>query len=253
MRLIKFSALILCLLIIVSAFSSILVHAETPPPDTSGQSSYQLLAPLTPGSNSTVDPKNVSGYVISIYYVVIGLAGVLAVLFIVIGGFLYISTSSSKDKDKGKAWIKNALWGLLLVLGSVIILQTINPNLLNLSNLGLNLPGVQHNIPPANFDNSPVDPGWYVRKITGDGSESNPTRHDYIGPIPGVGSLTAEQACHQMEEDVKKTNPSSWCFNVPTPAETVYECFTVFRKDGPGGTNGTVSTVKGPYTPPQCH
>jgi hypothetical protein len=118
-------------LLILSAVISQIALAENQTGD------YQLLAPLTPAIGPTVDSGDVSGYVISLYYIFIGLSGVLAVLVIVVGGFMYISSDSITGKTNGRTWVKNALLGLLLVLGSAIILQTINPNILKLSNLGL--------------------------------------------------------------------------------------------------------------------
>ncbi len=63
----------------------------------------------------------------------LGLAGVLAVIAISIGGFQYATTDAISGKTEGKTRIKNALTGLALVLSAWIILNTINPELLDLS------------------------------------------------------------------------------------------------------------------------
>ena len=59
----------------------------------------------------------------------IGVAAVLAVIFITIGGLEYMTTDSLYNKEDGKEKIKNAILGLLLALISWLILYTINPSL----------------------------------------------------------------------------------------------------------------------------
>lgn len=100
---------------------------------------YVPLAPLpgtTQGDCVTDKNGNVSGcttdiqtYLPGIFKLAIGIAGVLAVLMIIIGGVEYITTDAIQGKSEGKARIQNALWGLVLVLVSWILLYTINPKL----------------------------------------------------------------------------------------------------------------------------
>lgn len=83
-----------------------------------------------PGNADTSTP---SGYLSMIYTLGIGVAGVLAVLMIVVGGIQYIGSGmspSAKEDAKGK--ITNAILGLLLALGSWLLLHTINPDLVSL-------------------------------------------------------------------------------------------------------------------------
>jgi hypothetical protein len=100
---------------------------------------YTLLAPLsTEGfdvEQETYNASNVSLYVRRLVQIIIGLASVLAVLTLVYGGFKYIAADSFTGKSSGKETVQRALWGLLLILGAVIILQTINPNILNINRL----------------------------------------------------------------------------------------------------------------------
>jgi len=82
--------------------------------------------PSSPG----VDTSTLGGYLANIYTIGIGLAGVLAVLMIVIGGIQYIGSGMSPSgKSDAKDRIRNAIMGLLLALLSWIILNTINPTL----------------------------------------------------------------------------------------------------------------------------
>lgn len=85
-----------------------------------------------PGVNAGTSP-GVSSYLSSIYTLGVGLAGVLAVLMIVIGGIQYIGSGMSPSaKEDAKGRITNAILGLLLALASWLILNTINPNLVSL-------------------------------------------------------------------------------------------------------------------------
>ncbi|NDA64507.1 MAG: hypothetical protein EBX50_21130, partial [Chitinophagia bacterium] len=59
----------------------------------------------------------------------IALAGMLAVVMIVLGGFQYATTDAMSSKEDGKGKIQNALWGLLLALTTWLVISTINPDL----------------------------------------------------------------------------------------------------------------------------
>ncbi len=126
----------------------------TKPPASNGYgcvstdtSAYCMLAPLPiPDANGNIDPtgkinvkEGVGIYIESIIKLVIGIIGVLAVLMIVIGGIEYMSTISLGEKEGAKSRIMNALFGLLLALGSYILLNTINPALTDVS---VNITGV---------------------------------------------------------------------------------------------------------------
>lgn len=89
---------------------------------------YTPLAPL-PGTTNEEGAADIQTYIPGIFKLAIGIAGVLAVLMIIIGGVEYITTDAIQGKSEGKARIQNALWGLVLVLVSWILLYTINPKL----------------------------------------------------------------------------------------------------------------------------
>lgn len=100
---------------------------------------YTPLAPLpgtTQGNCVTDKDGKVSGcttdiqtYLPGVFNLAIGIAGVLAVLMIIIGGVQYITTDAIQGKHDGKERIQNALRGLVLVLVSWVLLYTINPKL----------------------------------------------------------------------------------------------------------------------------
>jgi hypothetical protein len=103
-------------------------------------SEYEALAPL-PGYTSTV--PSFGEYLAIVFNILLILAGVLSFLMIVIGGFQYMAVDSITGKAGGKERIKNAILGLLIALGAWIILNTINPDLIN---LGFNVKQVQLNV-----------------------------------------------------------------------------------------------------------
>ena len=54
------------------------------------------------------------------------LAAIISVIFIIIGGFLYITSAGNETQaGKGRATLKNALIGLTLVILSYIIVQIV--------------------------------------------------------------------------------------------------------------------------------
>jgi len=81
-----------------------------------------------PGATTTDTPPG--EYIKAIYQWSIGLAALLAMGMLVFGGFKYtLSAGSVGSQDSAKSTIKNALLGLVLLLGAVLILTTINPSL----------------------------------------------------------------------------------------------------------------------------
>lgn len=95
--------------------------------------SYTVLAPLPGIGDSGDKTTTLEKYVPAVFKLAIGLSAVAAVLMIVIGGFQYISSDAIMKKSEGKERIKNAVFGLVLVISAWLILNTINPNLLNIN------------------------------------------------------------------------------------------------------------------------
>ena len=62
-------------------------------------------------------------------FFVIGIAIVLAVLMIVIGGIQYMGSDAFTSKEDAKSKITMALFGLLIAFGAWLLLNTINPDL----------------------------------------------------------------------------------------------------------------------------
>lgn len=115
---------------------------------------YCLLAPLPGLSKINVQTTGIGGYLAIIFKIGIGLAGVLAVVMLVVGGIQYMSTDAFSEKADGKSRMMNAIIGLLLVLGAWVILNTLNPNLLIFN---LDLQKVSITVDEANFADTEVE------------------------------------------------------------------------------------------------
>ena len=128
---------------------------------------YTLLAPLGPLSGAV----DLSTYLNGIMLVTIGVAGVLAVVMIVICGIQMIGSPSVSQKSASKECITNAILGLLLAAGSWIILNTINADLLK-SDMTLGaLPTPAAVVGAPVIEANPTAPGWYFKYgsvLTGD-------------------------------------------------------------------------------------
>jgi ABC-type enterochelin transport system permease subunit len=79
-------------------------------------------------------------YLSLLYITALIVAATLAVLMIVVGGIEYIVSSVPGAKGDAKNRITNAVFGLLLVLSTWLILNTINPQILKLDRLDMNSP-----------------------------------------------------------------------------------------------------------------
>lgn len=93
---------------------------------------YSLLAPL-PGLSHVEGKIQLGEYINIIVTIVIAVAGVLAVVMLIIGGVQYMTTDALAGKSNARETITKAILGLVLALASYIILKTINPNLVNIN------------------------------------------------------------------------------------------------------------------------
>ena len=80
---------------------------------------------------TATETGDLSSYARNIFYLLLGITGVLAVVKIVIGGIEYMSSDIVGDKTEGKDIINQALYGLIIALAAWLILNSINPQLLN--------------------------------------------------------------------------------------------------------------------------
>jgi len=105
-------------------------------------SAYTFLEPL-PGMGQEVDGNLLSTYVTWLFRFALAAAAFLAVVQIVIGAMhIIVGGASESSQTEGRKIIEMALWGLLLAVSSVLILETINPDLIK---TGLIVPKIEAN------------------------------------------------------------------------------------------------------------
>lgn len=76
------------------------------------------------------------GYIQTLYNAAFAIAGILALGMIVIGAIYRITSGGSPDRIReGTDYITSALWGLALLFGSYLILNTVNPQIVDLATL----------------------------------------------------------------------------------------------------------------------
>lgn len=103
---------------------------------TAESRTYNLLTPIPEFCEGGISkcqyvPGNFGKYLNALLRLTIILAAILSVIVIVYGGFQYMTSESLGMKEEGRERIRNAVVGLILLSASFLILNTINPNILN--------------------------------------------------------------------------------------------------------------------------
>ena len=83
--------------------------------------------------NDAISAASLSWFLTNIFKIAIAVGAILAVLRIAYGGFVWMTTDAVGAKQNARTIIQNAALGLILLLAVVVILERINPNLLNVS------------------------------------------------------------------------------------------------------------------------
>jgi len=201
------------------------------------------IATTIPGSHAvTTGPNGVAGIVANFYEFALLIGGIMALGAIVWGGVKYTwAAGNPSGQSEGKEWIKSALYGLLLLAGAYVILNTINPQLLNLG-----LPTLQEVTVPANT------PG------TGTGTGSTSTDCGTPGCVaPQVckflastqkfqcvasASLNCNGQCGAIDPSCQGTCSNGNCLPHVTDFGTEYSCIA-------GNTNGSSGCYDSNFNP----
>lgn len=126
---------------------------------------YDFLQPLDilgfGTSNDSFDPneQDFADFINSMIQVFIGFAILLAVIMVIAGGAEYMAARSVTNKDDAKDRIGKAIGGLILALATVVILQTINPNLVEIEPLD------EIELDEDEVTNPDIDPEKIIRMI----------------------------------------------------------------------------------------
>ncbi len=159
-----------------------------------GGTPYVPLAPITGYLPSTTS-DNLTGYLNGLFRLGVAIATGLAVVMIVLGGIKYMSTDAIGGKEDGKDKITSALWGLLIALGAYLLLNTINPQLLNTEpNIGgVNVTADSLNNPrgqaPTGSGVTPVGLAGGDSGVAQIRNESDGTYTDYNNGYTGVNPV----------------------------------------------------------------
>lgn len=160
---------------------------------TSAGLQYTLLEKI-PGFAST-DGSDLPKYIIAIYNVGLAVVTLSAVLMISIGGFMYLtSAGNTSSMGTAKGIIFDALIGLVIAFSSWVLLNVINPDLVNVSINGLSA--------------TPVSPG-VAREVT--------------APSAITGGLTDAEARAQLSSagiSVNSPEPTTSLGNIPASTIT---------------------------------
>jgi hypothetical protein len=93
------------------------------------------LAPLalaqfqTPDAGGTGLPNDtsISGFIIRIINIALTVAGLIAVLFLIIGGFRYITSAGNEEvAESAKKIITNSIIGIIIIILSFVIVRVIS-------------------------------------------------------------------------------------------------------------------------------
>lgn len=123
---IKFFLFAFSLFTIYSLLPTVLLAQPAPKP-----TEYQLLAPIpltNPGGPADTKATTAT-FIPGLFKLAIALSTGLAVIMLIYAGIMYMSTDAFTGKEEAKGIIENALWGLLLAMSAWLILNTINPQL----------------------------------------------------------------------------------------------------------------------------
>ncbi len=91
---------------------------------------YKLLEPL--GSIQVVQTDSVGVYVNLLIEILLGIIGVMAVLVLIFAGVEYMTTQAVAEKGESKKMIGRAFGALICAASVYLILNTVNPDLLDL-------------------------------------------------------------------------------------------------------------------------
>ncbi len=86
--------------------------------------------PDSPATGGLFDTQSIGQLITNVLKILLGLAGMLAVALIVVGGFQYISSAGNAEQaEKGKNTLVNAVIGLVIVMVSWLIISLVTNTL----------------------------------------------------------------------------------------------------------------------------
>ncbi len=143
-----------------------------------------------------VDPNvnDFDTYINTLYALSISIAALLAVIKIVIAGVKWMMTDVVTSKSEAKKDIQGALLGLLIVLGAVLIITVINPDILDVN---LNLDKASTQTSSGTSGTSPAGAAAIPLFTT------NPNGNDQVVVIPP----TLKSRCENIDANLCSADP----------------------------------------------
>ncbi|MFA6524472.1 MAG: D-alanyl-D-alanine carboxypeptidase family protein [Candidatus Paceibacterota bacterium] len=154
----------------------------------------ETCVPCGPTDKGCTPGTGFAGYLNMMIQIFIGIAAVLSMIMIVMGGIEYMTSELVSGKNEGKERITHAILGLILALGSYAILNTLNPDLLN---VGLS------KLEQATLT---IDPETELAPWEGTSNLTSPTgtcKEGYTN-ITTYGSPTKINVCKSISENSQK-------------------------------------------------
>ncbi len=106
------------------------IHSSSKIPDLQLQIPVDKLVHITDAQMQ--QGVGIAVYLVALYGWLISAITMLAVVFIMAGGIIWLTAAGSSERiGKAKKTITNSLWGLAIALGSYLFLSTISSNLVN--------------------------------------------------------------------------------------------------------------------------
>jgi len=213
---------------------------------------YQPLVGI-PGVNDT---QNFDEYLQAIYATAISLAALLAVIKIVIAGVKWMTTDIVTSKSAAKMDIQGAIFGLLVILGAVLILYIINPNI---GTVNLSFTPAPTSVPATGGSILTVA----AAKACQDSSDCTFTSTSCAVISPGDGSMAGPTAgltittdCTPFEEaclgDSLVSDKNEYVACLTTDAQTAAALATAENTNCPTGESCTTTVCTGNNCEASC-
>jgi accessory gene regulator protein AgrB len=180
-----------------AVFASVAIH--TTYADSSNAGGFATLASYqnSTGFTQAFQSKDLPAYINNVFKIVLSIGGILAVLRIAYAGYIYMGSADMwGNKQHAKEMLADAIIGLLLLFGIYLILDQINPNLLNLDILknihqtsSINTGGTQcgySNIPCPSAQSN-FQPATPETSINNGIQSAQDAAQSGLGPMPGIG------------------------------------------------------------------
>jgi len=146
--------------------------------------------------------RPIGDYIKNIYRYAIGGVGILATVVMMFGGFVWITAGGNASRvGDAKAWIGAALSGLVLALASYLILNTINPALVNFNDQEI------RTVPTTPADNAAA-PLIYQKDCS--------VSISYPGPCPANYTLSTDESADCPNRPAGQIG-NCCCNNILTP------------------------------------